>query len=216
MEELSHERVNALFVQATQPHWDSLLRFAASLTNNKIEAEDILQNALIKALRFFPRFLKNNFYVTSEVEVSVTLSTPETQAHIKNWLYKITKNTFLDAFANKSLSKVSQWDELEDELVTDHQGSAADTSVLRKGATVHPLPQHSLGTEEEFFYALALDDQWKEKLTKLTSKQRSVLYLAAESYSYKEIASILDIPMGTVMSSLARASEKLRRRQPGE
>jgi DNA-directed RNA polymerase specialized sigma24 family protein len=65
-------------------------------------------------------------------------------------------------------------------------------------------------SEAEFFNH-ALDDNWIEKLSELSAKQRSILYLAAEEYSYKDISQILDIPMGTVMSSLSRTVSKLKK-----
>lgn len=51
-----------------------------------------------------------------------------------------------------------------------------------------------------------------QQLGRLPSEQRAVLVLAAvEEMKYEEIAAVLDIPIGTVMSRLSRAREKLRR-----
>jgi DNA-directed RNA polymerase specialized sigma24 family protein len=62
---------------------------------------------------------------------------------------------------------------------------------------------------------MAMDDGWKLKLQDLTSRQRSVLFLSAEGYAYKEIATVLAVPVGTVMSNLSRALQKLKRPMVG-
>jgi RNA polymerase sigma-70 factor (ECF subfamily) len=53
-------------------------------------------------------------------------------------------------------------------------------------------------------------------LAALPEDQRSVLLISVENLSYAEAAKVLDVPIGTVMSRLARGREKLLRSMDGE
>ena len=196
---------NLLFVEFSKSFWDSLFRFCVSLTKEKSAGEDLHQTALLKALKAFPKFcIVYSSLLKSDSDVQILFSRSEIQIHFKNWLYKIIKNSFLDEKekskkwkyqddAEASLSQVSS-----PLVVSSSQDMIETSSVLLKKA-------------QDSFYKEALDDAWKEKFNQLNDKQRSILFLIAESYSYKEISEILDIPTGTVMSSLSRALQKLKK-----
>jgi RNA polymerase sigma factor (sigma-70 family) len=195
---------NVLFVELSKPHWEALLRFCVVLSRDSVLAEDLHQTALLKAVRAFPKFVVNHApHVSSALDIHTLFSRLEIQAHFKNWLYKIAKNTFLD---QKERSR--KWDyESEDKI-----DLFSDTRVLpEEKLSTAQCPHESLGEEQTLFYLQALDDDWKKKFGYLNEKQRTMIFLAAEDYSYKEIAAILEIPIGTVMSSLSRALQKLKR-----
>ena len=201
---------NSFFTQVTQSHWDSLFRFLLSLTHNEADAEDLLQQSLLKALKGFPKFFRINYQV-EELSLAVTIvqndSSRNIPQHFHNWLMKIAKNSFLDSIQRSSRKlrhfPIEEWDESErshDDVESSHS----------RGSSLN----HQCSTYEESeaeFFNQALDDDWVEKLSGLSAKQRSILYLAAEEYSYKDISQILDIPIGTVMSSLSRAIAKLKK-----
>ena len=201
---------NSFFTQVTQSHWDSLFRFLLSLTHNEADAEDLLQQSLLKALKGFPEFFRINYQV-EELSLAVTIvqndSSLNIPQHFHNWLMKIAKNSFLDSIQRSSRKlrhfPIEEWDESErshDDVESSHS----------RGSSLN----HQCSTYEESeaeFFNQALDDDWVEKLSGLSAKQRSILYLAAEEYSYKDISQILDIPIGTVMSSLSRAIAKLKK-----
>jgi len=201
---------NSFFTQVTQTHWDSVFRFLLSLTHNEADAEDLLQQTLLKALKGFAEFFRVNYQV-DELALAVTLtqndSPQNVTQHIHNWLMKIAKNSFIDSIQRSSRKlrhfPIEEWDESERANDTVESGHASMPSLHRRGQTHKE-------SETEFFH-LALDDDWVQKLEGLSSKQRSILYLAAEEYSYKDISQILDIPIGTVMSSLSRTISKLNK-----
>lgn len=198
---------NALFVKVTRVHWDALLRFSMSLTGDESEAEDVLQSALLKALRFFEKFVGNNFSAVSIAESEAKLAQPDAQAHLKNWLYKITKHTFLDIRATRK--ETEPWEDGDFGFsVSPVEPFASEEHSV--GATT-AVSEAELKKKEERFFAGALDDTWKQRLSQLSPRQRSVLYLASEEYSYKEIASLLAIPIGTVMSTLSRTIDKIKK-----
>lgn len=198
---------NELFVQVTKPHWENMLRFAHSLANNSHDAEDIHQTALLKALKAFPSFLaeknpSHNSNGTKELSPEIFNAQALTEdSHLRNWLMKILKNTWLDSLP------------LHKRFVLDSDGSLL-------GNVPVPPPEYKaseiLGTsdlqnEESNFWEAALDDDWFAKVNTLNPRQKSTIFLAAHDYSYKEISEILNIPVGTVMSTLSRAVQKLKK-----
>ncbi len=198
---------NANFIKVSKPHWNDILRFAFSLCHDRDEANDLLQATLLKAFKAFPAFVEKN----TNPEVFNTppllekfLNQPEFQRHIKNWLFKITKNSFLD-----SHSVQKRWKKENDESVLENL-EASDDSLESSLADSEIVTSSNVTNQQKAFYREALDDNWKIKLDVLTERQRSILFLAAEDYSYKEIAEILTIPIGTVMSNLSRTLKKLK------
>jgi RNA polymerase sigma factor (sigma-70 family) len=203
-----HQEINwnSLFVELSKPMWDSLFRFCMSLSNEVTQAEDLHQTSLMKAIKGFPKFASkytnNN---SSHPEILENLLKQEIQYHFKNWLYKIVKNTFLD---EKDKAKHWKYLEREDALykIPVEQGP-----LSKETKPLHLQSKNDLFNEQVSFYQEALNDEWKKSFQDLNEKQRSILFLCAENYSYKEISNILEIPIGTVMSSLSRAIQKLKK-----
>jgi RNA polymerase sigma factor (sigma-70 family) len=194
-----------------------LLRFAYSLAHARHEADDLLQTCLLKGLRGFPRFVEVNLPgVSTPEEAQRAFEREENLNHLRNWLFKILKNSFLDDCAKgKRMVGEEAFDPRtvsQDDVQGRWHGHAA--SAFGEEASFRgdvSVPDAEVARAEATFFKAALDDTWRTRLGTLTSRQRSVLFLAAEGYAYKEIASILDVPIGTVMSNLSRSLQKLRR-----
>jgi RNA polymerase sigma-70 factor (ECF subfamily) len=201
---------NHLFVQYSEHAWDSLFRFSVSLCKDENEAEDLVQQTLLKGLQALPTFFKNN-YAAETVEDAVSSAgrqgDSELRAHLLNWLLKICRNVFLDS-RGRAHRKYSHFS-LDDWQEEDNQDATGQT-VSSAAASQHPT-ELNLSDAENAFFKDALDDDWKERFEHLNARQRSIIYLAAEDYSYKEIAQLLEIPIGTVMSTLSRAIAKLKK-----
>lgn len=194
---------NAHFVSHSKKHWDAMLRFSFSLCNDKIKAEDIQQTALLKSLKAFQKFVLNyNSVLNTNKEIDTLFQNNEVQYHFKNWLYRIVKNTYIDEREISKKWKLEPFNEQTfDSLHTEQNDSLQFNSL--KNIT-------NLKKEEQEFYRFALDDKWKKRFSLLNDRQRSIIFLAADDYSYKEISSILGIPIGTVMSTLSRTLQKLK------
>lgn len=145
------------------PHLDAAYGYARWLTRDPVQAQDVAQEAMLRALRYFHAFRGDN---------------------AKPWLLRIVRNTWLDLAGSHAAEKVPL-DEIE-----DRAGDGPD-------------PEQS---------ALAGDRrrQIAAALAALPAEAREVLVLREiEDLSYKRIATVLELPIGTVMSRLARAREKL-------
>lgn len=201
---------NDIFVEASQPHWDAMLRFARSMSHSDNDADDVLQTSLLKALRAFPDFIAKKLQIENSAQADANLQQPPSNlkpdqvsenAHFRNWLMKIVKNTWLDAAP------------IARRLVLDSDGSILNhfsAMPAQNSATIGTKNQ-TMAQEEQEFWNEALDDQWTENLKTLNDRQKSAVFLVANDYSYKEISEILDIPIGTVMSTLSRGLQKLRK-----
>jgi RNA polymerase sigma-70 factor (ECF subfamily) len=119
----------------------------------------------------------------------------EEGTNLKAWLFKILKNTFINSYRKKQQAPLeSDFAEIEDSFE-----SLVRDDVARK-----------IKSPEEEFLANVLDEDLQRALDDLPDDFRMVLMLAdLESFSYKEIAEILDVPVGTVMSRLYRARRLL-------
>lgn len=193
---------NAQFVSHSKKHWGAMYRFSYSLCNNKVRAEDIHQTSLLKSLKAFQKFIFNyNSKINSNEDVDALFQSQDIQYHFKNWLFRIVKNTYID---DREVSRKWKFDSSEETLnsLCDDQPPVTQSDFSNN--------LDNLKKSEKEFYKLALDDNWKKRLDLLNDRQRSILFLAAEDYSYKDISAILGIPIGTVMSTLSRTIQKLK------
>jgi RNA polymerase sigma-70 factor (ECF subfamily) len=114
--------------------------------------------------------------------------------NFKAWLFRILKNTFINNYRKRQQEPPQNaFDEIED--VFESQVSAESGSI--------PNP-------EEDVLENVLDEDVQRALDALPDEYRMVVILAdLEDFSYQEIADILEIPVGTVMSRLYRARRRL-------
>ena len=115
--------------------------------------------------------------------------------NLKAWLFKIMKNTFINNYRKKQrVPPQSDFADLEGGL---------ESRVRDDGAS-------RIKTPEEEFLETIVDEQVQEALDGLPPDYRMAVILAdLENFSYKEIAEILEIPVGTVMSRLYRGREQV-------
>jgi len=115
--------------------------------------------------------------------------------NLKAWLFRILKNTFINSYRKRqSEPPRSSFDDIED---------AYETSIQREAGSRIPSP-------EENVLENVLDEDVQRALDELPEDYRMVVLLAdLEGFSYQEIAEILEVPPGTVMSRLYRARRRL-------
>jgi len=116
--------------------------------------------------------------------------------NLKAWLYRIQTNAFINTYRKKQRQpKVSDAEQVEDWQIA---AAAQHTSGGLASAEQEALDQ--IG-----------DDEVKQALAELPEDFRMAVYLSdVEGFAYKEIAEIMDTPVGTVMSRLHRGRKLLR------
>ena len=121
----------------------------------------------------------------------------EEGTNLKAWLFKILKNTFINNYRKKKLTPHKiDFSEIEESY----------ERVIQKNA-----PDLIKDPESEIFQDM-MDEDVKRALDSLPHDYKMVVLLAdIEGFSYKEIAEILDCPVGTVMSRLYRGRKMLER-----
>jgi RNA polymerase sigma-70 factor, ECF subfamily len=121
----------------------------------------------------------------------------ETGTNFKAWIFKILTNTFINKYRKKARTPQSvQLDKVEFGLADKDD---------------QPSPLEWGGYDEEQYQEL-FDDDIKAALSQLSEEFRMVILLAdVEGFSYKEIAEMVDRPIGTVMSRLFRGRRILQR-----
>jgi len=162
-------RLKESFQDLAVPLIAALYNHARWLVQDAVEAEDLVQETLVKALRAFDSF------------------TPGT--NFKAWIFRILRNTFLTsrtAIAN-----------VRTVFLEDHAPGleTADPAITPETALIRGDDRAAL----------------ERALEQLAPHLRDVILLCdLEELKYREIAAILDVPIGTVMSRLARARQSLR------
>jgi RNA polymerase sigma-70 factor (ECF subfamily) len=157
------------FEELAMPLFDSLYNFARWLVHNSNDAQDLVQETYLKALRSFASF--------------------QPGTNFRAWIFQILRNTFLSSRSKLERRMTVAMDSEENgtELAVDRE--TPETILMHRSN--HQLVQR------------AIDD--------LPVHYRETLLLCeVEEMSYQEIAEILSIPIGTVMSRLARARKAVR------
>jgi len=153
------------FERQILPHQDAAFNLARWLLRSRADAEDVTQEALVKAFRFFPGFHGGD---------------------ARSWLLQIVRNTcytWMEKY--RSVDLTTEFDE----------------SVHMPG-TATPETEAVASSERE---------RLTKALERLPPRAREALVLRElEGCSYKAIATITSMPIGTVMSTLARARRKLQ------
>jgi RNA polymerase sigma factor (sigma-70 family) len=163
---LSEQNEMAAFNQAVLPHLDAAYNLARWLTRNDQDAEDVAQEACLRAFKYWRSFSGRD---------------------CRSWLLKIVRNTFYSWLRQRSTQPV----------LTD-DGETDDT------ADNIPDPESALIQNAD-------RDMLRAALEDLAVEFREVIVLRElEGLSYKEIADIAGVPIGTVMSRLARARKRLQ------
>jgi len=144
------------------PHLDAAYGFARWLTRDPVTAQDLAQEAMLRALRYFHAFRGEE---------------------ARPWLLRIVRNTWVDQRGR-------------------HAGEQPLDVVENRPAEGPDPEQAALSTDRRRQVVAAL--------AALPSEMREILVLReVQDLPYKQIAAVLDVPLGTVMSRLARARERL-------
>ena len=119
--------------------------------------------------------------------------------NMKAWLFRILTNTFINTYRRKSAQPE----------VTDLEG--VDEFSLYRRMADDRAASSSPDPEAELLNGL-VDTEVTDALEALPEKFRTTVLLDVEGFSYKEIAEMLGIPIGTVMSRLHRGRKFLQKR----
>jgi RNA polymerase sigma-70 factor (ECF subfamily) len=170
---LDRERAAELFRQIVAPHLGDAFTLARWLAGNASDAEDIVQDAAIRALKAIATWRGGS---------------------PRAWLLAIVRNTAFTALAKKRSSALVMVGDLAD--IDDATTQTIDT-------TPQPTPETELIRRADTAAV-------RRAIAGLPLPMREVVVLRdVNGMSYKEIAEVLSLPVGTVMSRLARGRQQL-------
>ncbi len=159
------------FEELARPHVDALYRTALRMAGRAQAAEDLVQEAFLKAFKNFHRF--------------------ERGTNFKAWIFTILANASINEYRRGARAPA----------VTDfaeREPAAGEESVYLSAGDVERLGDR-------------LGDEARRALAKLPPEFRQAFLLSTfEDLTYREIAGVTGIPLGTVMSRIFRARKVLR------
>lgn len=154
-----------------------LYRQALRMTRSPADAEDLLQEAMLKAYAGFRTFRQGT--------------------NVRGWLYRILTNAYINGY-RKKLRQPRQY--LADEISDRQLAAVAQRSSALRSA------------EDQALENLP-DAEIQAAMNELPEPMRLAVYYAdVAGFRYKEIAKLMDIPVGTVMTRLHRGRRRLRHR----
>jgi RNA polymerase sigma-70 factor (ECF subfamily) len=163
---MNDEKLRARFESQILPLMSEAYNLARWLMKNDQDAQDVVQEAYLRAFRFFDGYHGDSG---------------------RTWLLKIVRNVCLNHFAHRAAEG----------KVVPIDGSSLEVEDLG------PPPSTALAQKGEI-------DAVRAAIEALPEDFRAVIVLREiEGLSYKEIAEVTDLPLGTVMSRLARARQHL-------
>lgn len=167
------------FEDLALPLLPALYNVAFWLSRNPTDAEDLVQETFLKALRGFDSF--------------------EPGSNFKAWMFRILRNTYLTSRSGLRAQRTVSLDEQLEE-----QGE--------EGPPMYPEAAIDRSTPEMNLIRCADRAALHGAMEKLPAPLLEVILMCdVEEMKYKEIASVLDLPIGTVMSRIARARAALRK-----
>lgn len=160
------------FRELVEPEIEVLLRVAGSITSSQADAEDLVQEALLRAYRALDRF---------------------DGRHPRAWLLTILRNTNANMHRRQRPGTIGDWD------------------LLRSARPA--FGRAELESAEETFIDGELGADLGAAVRELDPRFRATLVLVdVHDLSYAEAAAVLGVPVGTVMSRLSRARDRVRKR----
>ena len=173
------ERDRERFKAEALPLLDSLYAGALRMTRNPADAEDLLQETMLRAYRAFDRF--------------------EEGTNLKAWLFRILTNAYINVYRKRqrepqqiSAEEVEDFDLYRELKLHDAQFEETPERVVLDSLVDSDILQAIEDLPEQFRLTVMLSD--------------------IEGFSYAEMAEIMDVPMGTVMSRLHRGRKALQKR----
>ena len=165
------ERLQENFEEATLPHLRAAYNLARWLTRNAADADDVVQEAYLRAFKHFGSFRGGDG---------------------RPWLLAIVRNTCYTWMQHNRSPELTI--PLDDELYEIESKDLNPEALLLQSADTQIVRQALEELPVEFREALVLRE--------------------LEGLSYRQIAEVVDIPLGTVMSRLARARKRLQENLP--
>ena len=154
------------FDEVVLPHLDAAYRLAHWLMRNEHDAEDVVQEASLRALRYFRTFTGGNG---------------------RAWFLRIVRNT-CHGWHGHSVDALT--DPFDEEQHSSTRPASDPETLLLQTDDVRLIARAMSGLPDRFRELLVLRE--------------------LEGLSYREIADVMDIPIGTVMSGLSRARQAFR------
>jgi RNA polymerase sigma-70 factor (ECF subfamily) len=164
---LNEDEQRERFEQIVLPHLDAAYNLARWLTNNNQDAQDVVQEACLRALKFFNTFRGEN---------------------ARAWLLTIVRRTCY-SWLSKNRAQRPLLEPTEELDALEDPGPNPDV-LLARTSDLEAVRQAVEQLPDEFREAIVLREM--------------------EGLSYKEIADAVSVPIGTVMSRLARARKQLQ------